>query len=212
VGSTLLTIDPVTAVATSIGQELTGRDMRGAAYSNGVIYALDSQNNALLQVNPATGVPTSVLQLTMAGSPYLLTNATDLAFDPTGAVYVVEGDRDGIVDQTFLGTRFFSLDTATGVLTLVGTDTAGGLRVGMGAAFADGFLFVNEMNDGDDIYQYSGAGFGTRATVFLNPIADNSGRGDLANVVADVVIPEPATFGLIGTALLALAALRRRRA
>jgi hypothetical protein len=170
--STLITIDPLTAVATSVGSPLIGRDIRGAAFDlAGTLWCLDAVNNELLQIDPLNGQVVGLpIGLTFGGGSFDLTNITDIAVKSDGTFYVSDI------------TRFYTLDPLTGDLTFVHEETGqafSGLTFSIDAQEND--LFGYEINGDDDIYQFDvGAGF-TRTLPYPDIIPSiNAGRGDLA--------------------------------
>ncbi len=199
VNSTLITINPANATATPIGSEMTGRNIRGAAFdASGTLWALDAANDTLLTVNPATASVATEVGLTLGGSGFNLLTGTDIAYRPaTSTLYMT--NRPDIYRVT-----------AGGAMTYLYTDTGQQL---VGAAFcqaaAAGDLFGFDVIGPDDVFVYDvDAGF-SRTVLYPNIIpAFNAGRGDLA---ADPV-PEPVTMaGLVMGAGALATYLRRRR-
>jgi len=144
-GSTLISINPTTGVATTIGSLLSGRNIRGATFDgSGTMWALDSAADQLLTINPTSGAVLTQVGLTLGGSAFNLGTCTDIALRPdTGVFYLTNAATT------------YTLNAGTGALTAVYTDTGLGLA---GAAFslsapAD-YLFTYEINGTDDIFRY----------------------------------------------------------
>lgn len=199
-GSTLVSLNSSTALASPIGAQLPARDIRGAAFDAADrLWALDAAANELLRIDPTTGsILGAPLPITLGGGAYDLTDGTDLALQTNGTMALVNANQ------------ILTLNTATGAATLLGTDpTVGPTNYLTGAAFhpdADpDTLFTLEVNNTEDIFTYPVAGPFTPNTLLPNIFpAFNSGRGDLA-----ALVPAPGAAALLG--LGTLAALRRRR-
>lgn len=205
--SSLVTIDPNTAVATEVaGGVLQGRDIRGAMFdASNRLFVLDASANELLQINPSNGsIVGSPLGLTVGSSPYDVNSGTDLAIRSDGSVRFVSYNE------------FYALDLSTGVLTHEFTDTADQYD-GANETFNPGIAFstaggteayVYDAQQNDDIYTFdTGAGY-TRTLLYANFIAGfNAGRGDLAAAP----VPEPATLVTLGSAFVLTAVKRRRK-
>ena len=204
-GSTLIGINTSTAVATTIGTLLAGRDIRGATFDNlGQLWAYDATASELLRVNSTTGLVVGSGVSLSTGFSANGRTGSDIAFRPDGTFYFT------------VGTKIFTLDETTGSLTELKDDTGQFLA---GAAFAqdkdDGRLFVYEVNGFEDIFRYDVDSAGVpRTTVFSGIIPSfNAGRGDLATQTQ--VIPEPSTLVLWSLGAVGLAGLgwrRRKRA
>jgi len=198
VDSSLITINPANATATTIGSEMTGRNIRGAAFdASGTLWALDAANDTLLTVNPATASVATEVGLTLGGSGFNLWTGTDIAYRPaTSTLYMTN------VEDIYRV-------TPGGAMTCLYTDTGQQL---VGAAFSQAAaaddLSGFEVNSSDDVFAYDvDAGF-SRSVLYPNIIpAFNAGRGDLA---ADPV-PEPVTMAGLMLGMGALGGYIRRR-
>ncbi len=202
IGSTLISINSDTAMASSIGSTLNGRDIRGAVFDHSdTLWAIDAANDEILEINSTTGaVVGTPFGLTLGGNPYDLSNVSDIAVRRNGNFY--------LTDQS----DFFTMDIQSGALTLLNTDAGQGLS---GAAFSNNApqeaLFVYEVNDFDDIFRYNADSGFTRTTLHTNIIPSfNAGRGDLASLT---VVPEPvsSTLFIIGAATLGFRRFRKRK-
>ena len=204
-GSQLVSINPTTAVATTVGPVLTSREIRGAVIDRtGVLWVLDSAADAVLQIDPLTGAevgtPTS---LTSSGVQVDLASGTDIAIRHDGAFIISNGNE------------ILSVDIGTGELTLLLTETA--LEPGPTSAnpFYAGLAFTSpsvshdlyayDVNHFDDVYAYDS---GLNRTALYQDILSsfNAGRGDLASIA----VPEPTAMLLISTTLVGLLTWRRR--
>ena len=112
----LFTLNTTTGAAGNI-VNITGvslpDDLSGMAFaSDGTLYVLDTSNETLLTVNPATGAVTSSVNLSSA-----LGNSAGLEFDPaSGVLYTADGNLDGT-------DNLYTLNPTTGALALVGSTT-----------------------------------------------------------------------------------------
>ncbi len=201
--SALITINKVTGASALVGSVLAGRDIRGATFSAaGDLWALDATANSLLRINPSTGgVIGSDLGLTLAGSPFDLSNSVDLAEDINGEFHMV------------VGNSIYSLNPFTGTLLL---EKADGSQNNVGVAVSPltpAALVTLQSSGGDDLYSYDMSSEFSRTTLmsnFYSPL--EAGRGDLAAApIASTPVPEP-TMALVGIACIGTAALRRVRA
>ncbi|MBI4333382.1 MAG: hypothetical protein HY673_19120 [Chloroflexi bacterium] len=193
-GSTLISLNPITAVATAIGPVLPGRHIRGAVFDLAdILRVLDTANNELLQINPNNGsIVGAPVALTLGGNPFTLPVSTDIAVRANGIFYVVS-----ITLAPSPQTDFYTLDVGTGALTLVFSDSA--LQDGLVPSFpgitfsrvpsSPSHLFGYDANGFDDIFRYDVAvGAGSRTLVYGNIIPSfNAGLGDLAALVSGPV-------------------------
>ena len=199
--STLLSIDPVSAVAVSIGTTLFGVEVRGAMFDNqNRLWVIDALGDDLLEVNPNTGAVLNTIGLNEGGNPFDVNSGTDLAFRADGTFLMASFDT------------FYTLDPTTGAVTSIFTDTLPGsdgatpFTIGLALTGSDpNLLFSFDAQSNDDIFSYDlNAGF-SRNTVFNNIIPSfNSGRGDLASMP----IPEPT--GVASLLLLGFGLAMRR--
>ena len=187
IGSSLVSVNPATAEASSVGALLGGREIRGAAFDNsGRLWAIDSANDELIQVDIATGAVLSNAGLTESGSAFDLPRAADIAFKADGTAWVTAGDSVAI------SSRFYTLDMLSGELTEIHEDTtnepSGGAPPGqLGLAFAHAagrdLLFAFDANTTEDIYTYDTADSFNRNRILVNLLGSfNAGLGDLAAV------------------------------
>ena len=198
-GSSLLTIDPDTAVAQDSGSSYSGRDIRGAVFDAGDnLWVADAAQDQLLRINPVNGNIEQIINLTLSGAAFNLSTATDIAIT-----------RDGTY---FLASTYdlYTVDVSTGVLTLQHhfTGTSDALA---GISFStdgpDNVLFGYEINYSDDIYQYDiSSGYARTAFAVNFTPGFNAGRGDLATIT--VPVPGAVLLGILG---LGLAGVKLRK-
>ena len=173
-GSTYIAIDPATASATAIGTELAGRAIRGAVIDGAnQLYALDSNSNELLRIDATNGSVTGALPLTVGGSPFDLTDSTDIAIRNDGTFF--------LTSSSGATATVYTVNPASGAVQLQFSRTTQSFA---GAAFSGGApdtLFTYEVNSSDDIFRYATTAGFAESTAFSNIISEfNSGRGDLA--------------------------------
>lgn len=201
-GSNLISIDPLTAEATSIGSVLTGRDVRGAAFDrSNRLWALDSSQDQLLQVDHVNGaVIGSAVDIDIAVS-----DASDIAVDHNGNFMLVD-------DQSF-----HALDPFTGQTTQLYYDPNisddGNQLANLGIAFSpeqSGGLYTFDVQEDDDVFHYDHNDGFDRTLVYGNVyLGFNSGRGDLASSVS--MVPEPGALPVLGLLGGLWMLFRRRR-
>jgi hypothetical protein len=192
IGSSLLTIDPDTAVATDTGSSYSGRDIRGAVFDAGDnLWVADAAQDQLLRINPVNGNIEQIINLTLSGAAFNLSTTTDIAITRDGTFFLV---------STY---DIYTVNVTTGALTLQhnlgppGSSTHALAGISFSTDGPDNALFGYEINGSDDIYQYD-ISSGYTPTVFkmdFSP-AFNAGRGDLATIT--VPVPGAVLLGIIG--------------
>lgn len=176
--STLLELDPTSAVATAIGAPIAG-DIRGGVSFDlmGGLWVADAANDRLFTVDPTTGQPAGpFVPLTLDGLPFDLSDQTDLAFEGDGTLYLASA------------TSLYEVEPSTGVLTWLAAQPFLGLGLGSAGLAAStrapALLYVYDVNGGDDLLTYDTQNAFTLSDLLLSIIPTfNSGRGDLAAVV-----------------------------
>ena len=135
-GSTLISIDPSTAQATTVGVGLVGVEARGATFDrDGTLWVVDSANDNLLEVDATAGTVTSTVGLTGGG----FDGELDLAARADGKLFLTH--RDSI----------YEVDSATGTTTLIHQETELSSNDGnLDVAYYDGSTFT--MNRGDQLF------------------------------------------------------------
>ena len=198
-GSSMLEINPATAVATPKGFSYSGRDIRGAVFDAGDnLWVADAAQDQLLRINPVNGNTEQIIDLTLSGAAFNLSTATDIAIARDGTFFLV---------STY---DVYTVDVSIGALSpqhhFSGTSNALA-----GIAFStdgpDNVLFGYEINYTDDIYQYDISSGYARTDFALNFISANAGRGDLATIT--VPVPGAILLGMIGLSVVGVK-LRKR--
>jgi hypothetical protein len=170
IGSTLISIAPDSATASTVGPTLD-RNIRGAAFDlTDRLWVLDAKNDSLLRANPTTGeaVTGSEVTLTVNGARFDVNDGTDVAFAPDGSLYLTSQYT------------VYQLDYLTGQLQFVYTDPNYWLA---GAVIdGEGQLIAYEVNGDDDLLRYNlFLGATSRTWLFSQVLPTfNAGRGDLA--------------------------------
>lgn len=173
--SELVIINTSNAVATSLGTILPGRDIRGAAVTaTGKLYALDTTDDEILEINPLTGAITGLVSSLSID----VSNETDITQRNDGRFIINNVDT------------FYLFDDITENICLLHRDTEptdGSATLGTsGIAFsqeADSLstLFMYDVHNDDDIYHYQTNSSFNRTLLYPNVISSyNAGRGDLA--------------------------------
>lgn len=193
-GSRLVTIDPNTAVASSLAF-YQGATIRGATLRAGKVYGLD-----VLAGNHWNVVQIDLLPLTLTSVALntSISDACDLDFDSQGSLWVAEANA------------FHTLNATTGALSFVAADlvpeSGSNFVFNAGLTFDQPALsraFTLDVNVNDDVYTYN-LPTPTRTMYIPNILPSfNAGRGDLA------AVPEPASLAALGLGCVAL--LRRRK-
>ena len=181
--STLLSIDPVTAVASPIGTALP-REIRGATFdATDQLWVIDALGAEVLQIDPATGaeVPGTAVSPTFFGTPGIVSDSSDLAQHPDGTFYITSASD------------IYTLDILTGDLTLVTAQPDQSLA---GMAFTPGaeeHLFTYDIFFEDDLFRFDLNMSGIPRTTLLADIIDTfaAGRGDLAAPLPTCTPPPP---------------------
>lgn len=140
--SDLYTVDPATAVGTSVGA--IGRAMTGLAFdpTDGTLFGSTSSNSTanpdtLVTINPATGAATVIGSLSGKAIP-------DIAFDSTGVLFGWNNTDKRVV----------TIDKATGAVTnLASAPAFVGFASGNGLAFnSTGVLYFTPKNATNNLY------------------------------------------------------------
>ena len=146
----LVTINQTTGVGTLVGDPVTPGGLSGIAFASPTLLYGSTIGNignvsTLITINPATGLLVTTIGPITAGATGPRISIGDLALQPgTGTLYGVRSNAD----QTQSGGLLYTINTATGVATLVG-DT--GSDAGGGIAFApNGTLYQTAFNNGFD--------------------------------------------------------------
>lgn len=186
----LVTIDPVTGIATNIGQ--TGNSFSTLGFrANGTLYGVTGDGAGS---NPETLFTISVANASTV-LQFALGNGADgetIAFHGNGLMYHSSGNT----------TAFFeSVNVDTQVVTPIGT--AGGEMFGMGFNAGNGLLYGSDI--GNNLFTIDIA---TGARAVLGSIDSVGSNRGLAFVAA---VPEPATMALVGTALFGIGYVRYRQ-
>lgn len=140
----IYTVDTATGTQTSLGNS-GFPNVQSLAFSlSGVLYGTTTtgggSNMNLLTINQTTGAATIVAPITPAAGTNSLNAATGLAFDSTGNAYLVGRDFNQIGS-------LYTLNTTTGVVSLIGSTNAGQTQdmaiAPNGSAFAVNINSVN---------------------------------------------------------------------
>jgi hypothetical protein len=154
----------------------------------GLLYSVDQDNSDSL----VTVTPGGVISIIGPTGQFIV----GLAYDSVGGILYGSGPSD-----------LYTIDTATGVASLVGS--LGIAEPANGLAFDPDSLTLF-LNGGNSLYSVN---TGTGAATLIGPNSALAGLNidGLAVLADETQVPEPATIGFLGTGLVFLAALRRRR-
>ena len=182
--SRLLSVDPVSAEASVIGEFLPNREIRGAVIDfSGRLLVVDNQQGEFFEVNMETGaIEGTPLSFTYNREPFhpTLLYQCDLAHAPNGDIHLS------------VARSIYKLDVRSGELTLVHTDLGSGQEgwediaiMGLAYAWAEcggNLLYALDAHRQEDIYSLDSRCSYGRVTVFANIIPSfNSGGADLAS-------------------------------
>jgi hypothetical protein len=202
--NSLVTIDPLTGLSTSIG--FTGLAIAEGDLAfdraSGVLYGMQHvpSNRQLFTMNIATGAGTVVGDL--GGSETIEPSA--MAFAPDGTLYIL--DTGSILgDGTKLPTRLLTVDKSTAAtLTAVTLPVNLGFTAGMDFHPTTGALYVADGGLGDGTDSLYTVDPNTGAMMLVGPTGLVDG---LAGLV--FAIPEPSSAALASLAGLIALAMRR---
>ncbi len=185
----MLTIDPVSAVASATGFSYANRDIRGAVFDAADnLWVADAQLDQLLQIDPAAGSILQTVNLMLPGASFDLTTSTDIAIARDGTFFLVNVGR------------VYTVDLSTGGLSLQHEISSPNNNLA-GIAFStdgpDDVLFGYEVNGSDNIFQYDMGNLYQPTLFATNFTVNNAGRGDLASVTP-VPVPGAILLGLLG--------------
>ncbi len=111
-GSQMVLLDSTLATAQNLGPLLSGRQVRGACYDREQhLFALDHASDELLTISVTDGSILNSVALSLNGSPFDLVAACDL-------------DRVGDAWYIYAAFSLYRVDTTTGELVFIFTDTA----------------------------------------------------------------------------------------
>jgi hypothetical protein len=196
-GSNLFTINPVAAETTVIGDTGLSLNEGGLEFdASGTLYGVTSQNGAssLFTIDTTTGVGTTVGAFAQNGMPVELTDASAMAFDDAGTLYVLDTTSVFPSVQSFL----YTLDPATANITsVVELDRALGTTAGLAFESDTGELLLA---DGD--FNGTNELFSVDLTTGVLALRGTTVPGTFGGLsgLEFAVVPEPAAgLALFGT-------------
>lgn len=191
--SSMLAIDPTTAVATPKGFSYDGRDIRGAVFDVADnLWVADAAQNQLLRIDLVNGDILQTVDLTLAAGTFDLKNSTDIAIARDGTFFLVNVGN------------IYTVNMSTGALTLQHEISPSNNNL-PGLAFStdgpDDILFGYEVNGSDDIFQYDINNLYASTSFATAFTAQNAGRGDLASMTP-IPVPGAALLGVLGLSVV----------
>jgi hypothetical protein len=192
-GSELITIDANDATAVVVGQELMGREIRGAVITaDSRMIVLDATNDEILEIDLSNGGILDIFpSLIFDTEPLSISNVSDIVQQPDGTLLMSAANKFYLLDVTSANTCLGYRDEMLTQGNVVGIS---------GLAFSSeggNNLFTYDVNHDDDIYSYDINNGYNRFILYPNIISSyNAGRGDLA------AIPIVVNPGLKGDASL----------
>jgi fibronectin type 3 domain-containing protein len=153
-GSRLVAVNHLNATVVAVGPVLSNRTIRGAAFLSDALWAIDSQSDTLLEIQPILGtIVGAPIPLMLNGQSYNVGKNSDITFHSSGLLILADDDN------------FYALDKTNGILTHLYKDTLA-VEPGIfphlsGIVFAPqpdtGALFLNGLNTNgaEKLFHYS---------------------------------------------------------
>jgi len=193
-GYTFGTINPVTGNYTPLNTQGGSNNWHGLAASvaANLLYSVDlDNNNSLVSVTPDGSTVTTIGGGTGAG-------IRGLAYD----------DANGILYGVDIS-NLYTINTATGVATLVGPTGLSDFLPGLAYDPVAQILYLNIGGGGSDLVGLYTLNIATGAATFVG--ANGTVSIDGLAYLADSAVPEPATMALAAIGLAGMSLARRKR-
>lgn len=188
---TIGTIDTVTGVYTPIGNQDGSANWHGLAADQAanMLYSIDIDDSGKLKSMTPGGVVTTI--------------GTGTGIDGRGMAF---DDANKILYATGSGGALYTVDTISGVATLIGDMGIGSERIGLAMDEVTGVLYANR---GDDALYTLNVTTGEATLVGNNGPTEGNGIDGLAWLGSSRAVPEPAALLLVALGLIGLVAFRR---